>query len=151
MGAPEAVLASRLRSVYSRDVEDTVYALFGYAGGASGQLEANWSDESYRKMTTTLAVYGTKGKILADRQECQVFLKAGEGFEDYSEGWTTRYITDLQAPTAYYLRGEEYSSQIDDFMRSVKTRDPLGENSFESATATDEVIERILRCNESKG
>jgi predicted dehydrogenase len=151
MGPPTSVLGARLRPVFSRDVEDTVHALFEYDGGASGRLHADWSDESYRKMTTSITVHGTKGKIVADRQECQVYLKSGETFEDYAEGWTTRYITDLQGPTSYYLRGEEYSTQIDDFVRNVRARDPRGENSFESAAATDHVIAQILACGTRKG
>ena len=84
--------------MYSEHVEDTVHALFGYANGASGQLETNWCDESVRKMSTSITVYGALGKITADRQECQVFLKPGHSFENYEEGWTIKYITDLQDP-----------------------------------------------------
>src|SRR5205823_1263100 len=67
VGPPERVLGAHLRRIYSKDVEDAVYATFRYPGGASGQLETNWSDNSYRKMSTTMAVYGTRGKIVADR------------------------------------------------------------------------------------
>ena len=35
----------------------------------------NWSDESYRKMTTRVTVWGTAGRIYADRQECQAYLR----------------------------------------------------------------------------
>ena len=151
VGPPSEVRGARLRSVFSKDVEDTVHAIFGYESGASGHLEANWSDESYRKMTTTITVYGTKGKIHADRQECQVFLRAGERFENYDEGWTTRYITDLQTGSpSYYLRGEEYSHQIDDFISAVRSRDAGGQNTFEGAAQVDEVIERIIRADDAK-
>lgn len=144
VGPPKSVLASRLTSIYSKDVEDAAYALFDYAAGFSGQLETNWSDETYRKMSTTIAVYGSQGKILADRQECQVFLKKGASFEKYEEGWTTRYITDLQEPVNFYLRGEEYSAQADAFVKAVIERNPRPENSFESAYATDWTIDQVL-------
>ena len=65
VGPPEEVMAAHLRSIYSKDVEDAVFALFRYPGGASGYLETNWSDETYRKMSTTIVVSGTKGKIIA--------------------------------------------------------------------------------------
>lgn len=144
VGPPKSVVGARLHNIYSKDVEDAVYALFDYAGGFSGQLETNWSDETHRKMSTTIAVYGSHGKILADRQELQVFLKKGASFEQYPEGWTTRYITDLQAPVSYYLRGEEYSAQVDAFVEAVDKRNPHPQNSFESAYATDWTIDRII-------
>ena len=46
-------------------------------GGASGILETNWSDETYRKMSTTVTVHGTKGKLVVDRQELKVYLREG--------------------------------------------------------------------------
>lgn len=145
MGAPEDVLAATLTQIYSDDVEDAVHALFRYADGATGALETNWSDSSVRKMSTTITVYGTHGKIYADRQECRVFLKDGHRFEGYEPGWTVRYITELQAPVNYYLRGEEYSAQIDAFVDAVQRRDYGPQNSFTSAATTDAVIELIAR------
>jgi len=145
-GPPERVLSAHLRSIFSKDVEDAVYATFLYPGGASGQLETNWSDDTHRKMSTTITVYGTKGKIVADRQECRVYLRQGAEFETYPAGWTIRYITDLQAPVAFYLRGEEYSAQIDAFMDAVDTGTATHENSFASAFETDRVIDLIMKA-----
>lgn len=142
-GPPEKVLGAHLRSVFSADVEDAVYSTFRYPGGASGQLETNWSDDTHRKMSTTIAVYGTKGKIVADRQECRIHLRAGAEFEGYPAGWTTRYITDVQPPVAFYLRGEEYSAQIDAFVAAVEHGLLQHENSFASACDTDRVIAMI--------
>jgi predicted dehydrogenase len=142
-GPPEQVLGAHLRSIFSSDVEDAVYATFRYKSGASGQLETNWSDDTYRKMSTTIVVYGTKGKIVADRQECRIYLRQGAEFEQYPAGWTTRYITDLQAPVWFYLRGEEYSAQLDSFVDAAERGTAEHENSFASASETDRVIERI--------
>jgi scyllo-inositol 2-dehydrogenase (NADP+) len=143
VGASHDVIGARLGAVYSDGVEDTVHALFVYASGASGALQTDWSDESYRKMSTSVVVHGTAGRIVADRQECQVYLKPGNRFETYDEGWTVRYITDLQPPVGYYLRGEEYSTQVDTFVRSVHQGEAVPEVSFRSAYATDWVVDRI--------
>jgi predicted dehydrogenase len=148
VGPPERVSAAHLRSVYSRDVEDAVYASFLYPGGASGQLETNWSDTSTRKMSTTVVVYGTEGKIAVDRQECKVYLRQGAGFEQYPSGWTTRYITELQPPVSFYLRGEEYSAQIDAFLDAVERGTAEHENSFQSAAETDRVVDWILKAGQ---
>ncbi len=152
VGPPDRVLGAHLRRIHSRDVEDAVYATLGYPGGASGQVETNWSDDSYRKMSTTVGVYGTRGKIVADRQECKVYLRPGAGeFERYGAGWTIRYITDLQAPVAYYLRGEEYSAQIDTFLEAVECGTAEHENSFASAYETDRVIDMIAKAAQGAG
>jgi predicted dehydrogenase len=151
VGPPERVLGAHLRRIHSRDVEDAVYATFRYPGGASGQLETNWSDDSYRKMSTGVAVYGTRGKIVADRQECRVYLGPGAEFDRYPAGWTIRYITDLQAPVAYYLRGEEYSAQIDTFVDAVGRGTAEHENSFASACETDRVIDMIAKAAQGDG
>ncbi len=146
VGPPERVLGAHLRRIYSADVEDAVYATFRYPGGASGQLEANWSDDTHRKMSTTITVYGTKGKIVVDRQECKVYLRQGAEFERYTAGWTIRYITDLQEPVAYYLRGEEYTAQIDAFVDAVEAGAADQENSFASAFETDRVIDLVMQA-----
>jgi scyllo-inositol 2-dehydrogenase (NADP+) len=141
VGPPETVACAHLRSIYSKDVEDAVYAQLRYPGGASGQLETNWSDDTHRKMSTTLVVNGTAGKLVVDRQELRVHLRAD--FETYAAGWTIRYITDLQPPVAFYLRGEEYSAQIDAFISAAERGTSDHENSFASASQTDHVIELI--------
>lgn len=149
VGPPEEVLSAKLRSIYSQDVEDAVYALFRYPGGANGYLETNWSDETYRKMSTTIVVQGTKGKIVADRQECKVYLRADAAFESYPAGWTVRYITDLQAPVSFYLRGEEYSAQVEAFLAAVNHGEAKQENSFASAYETDRIIDLVMKAGQA--
>ena len=147
-GRPSEVTAAQLSSIYSTQVEDAVHALLRYPSGATGSLETNWSDSSYRKMTTTITIYGSEGKIFADRQECRLYLRDGVSFETFSPGWTVRYITDLQAPVDFYLRGEEYSAQIDAFARASRQRDTTAENSFASAADTDWVVSQILAAQD---
>ena len=55
-----------------------------------------------------------------------------------------RYTTDLSDEVWFYLRGEEYSAQIDYFAESVRTRRLDGENSFASALETDRVVAMML-------
>jgi predicted dehydrogenase len=86
VGPPAEVRGATLQTIFSQDVEDAVSAVFAYPGGASGILETNWSDETYRKMSTTVTVHGTKGKLVVDRQELKVYLREGAEFERYVEG-----------------------------------------------------------------
>jgi hypothetical protein len=50
-----------------------------------------------------------------------------------------RYTTDLTDEVWYYLRGEEYSAQIDYFVRSIQQGRTDGSNTFRSALAADRV------------
>jgi predicted dehydrogenase len=150
VGRPTAVSGTSLGKVFSRDVEDEVYATLHFPDGASGQLAVNWSDPSYRRMTTRVSVWGSNGRITADRQECQIYLREqAEGVPDVGPGWTVRYTTELTEPVWFYLRGEEYSAQIDRFVQDVKLRRTDGVNSFTSALAADRVVEMLLRDAES--
>jgi predicted dehydrogenase len=141
---PHAVGGVIVNRLFSRDVEDEIYCTMRFPGGASGQLSVNWSDESYRKMSTRLTVWGKNGRLNADRQECQVFLREPHPARpDLPKGWSVRYTTELTDEVWYYLRGEEYSAQIDHFVQRVAERRLDGVNTFASAVATDRVVAMI--------
>lgn len=144
-GVPASVSGVVRHGVFSRDVEDEVYCSLHYASGASGQLCVNWSDESFRKMSTKVSVWGTNGRITADRQECQIYLReAHPDLPNTPAGWTVRNTTELSQEVWFYLRGEEYSAQIDYFVKSIEQRRTDGENNFMSALQTDRVVAMIL-------
>lgn len=144
IGPPDEVSGTVLKNIYSRDVEDAVYATLLYDNGISGQLSVNWSDETYRKMLTQIEVYGTKGKVIADRQECKIYLRDGDRFGELTAGWNILYTTDLTKPVGFYLRGEEYSAQLDYFVESIKKNSTDNVNSFASALQTDITIDRLI-------
>ncbi len=149
LGEPSGVGGTVLGKVFSADTEDEVYSSLFYPGGTTAQLSVNWSDESYRKMTTKVTLWGSKGRITVDRQECQVFLRDTATPPDgYRHGWNVRYTTELTPPVWFYVRGEEYSAELDYFVRSVADTLPQGEttglNSFGSAAVTDQVIEQMI-------
>jgi scyllo-inositol 2-dehydrogenase (NADP+) len=143
--APKKIRSAQLQSIFSSSIEDAVYATMDYPSGATGLLEANWSDQAYRKMSTTITAYGTKGKIVTDRQELRIFLTPGSTFEKLVDGWTTKYITELQKPVNFYMRGEEYSSQLDQFIDAIQGRTLNVESTFATAADTDLVIENIAK------
>jgi len=147
VGAPDAVGGSVLNKLFSRDVEDEVYSTFYYGNGMTAQVAANWSDDSYRKITAKVTVWGTKGRITGDRQELQIYLcDAGNPSYGLNKGWNVRYTTELTKDVWFYLRGEEYSAQIDHFLQCIKING-WGENisPFASAARTDDVLAMILR------
>lgn len=144
IGRPVKVNGALLKSVYSKGVEDAVYSLLTLENQLSGTLLVNWSDETYRKMSTSLILQGKKGKIICDATELKIFLKEDDPVEGLEKGWTIKYITDLAIPVNYYLRGEEYSAQIDHFVERIQESKKLGINTFEQGLYTDKVIEMII-------
>lgn len=143
LGAPQAVSGSQLTSIFSAQIDDAVASTLHYENGTA-QIISNWSDESQRKMTTKLTLWGPHGRIYADRQEIQVYLRDTAPIpEGYRAGWNVRYTTELSEAPWFYLRGEEYSAQLDNFVRRVSGELSEAENDFASAAVTDRVIAMI--------
>jgi len=135
VGRPASVSGTVLNSVFSRDVDDEIYADFEFTEGFSGQLATNWSDESFRKMSVNVSIWGTNGRLNVDRQALQVYLRSlPRALDAYAPGWNERYTTELTPPVWFYMRGEEYSAQINHFSQCVKS----GENPMSNfRTASD--------------
>jgi predicted dehydrogenase len=139
----KAVKGSLLKSVYSKSVEDAVYSLLELESGLSGVLSVNWSEDTYRKMSTSITVIGTKGKIVSDANELKVYFREDNCPVGYTKGWNVKYITELTQEVDFYLRGEEYSAQIDYFVKAVAGKVPNTINTFKSAWYTDRAIAYI--------
>ncbi len=146
LGTPIGVGGSMLNKIFSKDTDDEVLTTLYYEGERSAQISVNWSDESYRKMTTKITMWGTQGRIYADRQECQVYLRDGAHIPvGYQRGWNVRYTTDLTEPVWFYLRGEEYSAQLAYFINCIEEKRGADNiNSFETAALTDSVMAMII-------
>lgn len=145
IGKPVKASGTLLKSIYSKGVEDAVYTNLVLENGLSGQLSVNWSDDTFRKMFTSLTVIGKMGKIICDATELKIYLKQDAPEEKMTKGWNIRYITDLCIPVNFYLRGEEYSAQIDYFIDHVKNNKIPEINSFLTGHYTDQVIDLIFK------
>ena len=149
IGPPVAVSGTVLNSVFSSDVDDEIYSTLQFSERFFGQLATNWSDESYRKMSVRLNFWGTGGRINVDRQEIQIYLRnVPQTAEGFTKGWNVRYTTELTRPVWFYVRGEEYSAQIDHFVQCIETgATPL--STFRSASDTV-LIAAMLRQDAEK-
>lgn len=145
LGEPSGVGGTVLNKIFSKEIDDEVVSTLYFEGGQTAQLSVNWSDESQRKMTTRITIWGTAGRIFADRQECQVFLRdTATPPAGYTEGWNVKYTTDLTEPVQFYVRGEEYSAQLESFVSRIQSRSTEGVNNFASAAATDRAIALLI-------
>lgn len=144
-GRPHTVSGTVLGHVFSAETEDEVFTTLKWSSGISGQLSVSWSDESQRKMTTRISIWGTNGKIYADRQEIQVYLReTATPPEGYGAGWTVRYTTELTDEVDFYVRGEEYSAQLDAWVRRIGGENLSDSADFSQAAVTDEALFAII-------
>jgi scyllo-inositol 2-dehydrogenase (NADP+) len=143
-GRPTSVSGTVLGRVFSAETEDEVFTTLKWPGGVSGQLSVSWSDESHRKMTTRVSIWGTNGKIYVDRQELQVYLRDETlAPAEYGNGWTVRYTTELTPEVDFYVRGEEYSAQLGTWVKRIANNEVSGTSDFTESSISDEVLSAI--------
>jgi predicted dehydrogenase len=144
-GAPLSTRGTVLGRIFSRETEDEVYGTLDFPNQVSARVAVNWSDASFRKMTIRLTVTGTQGRLEVDRQELQLFRRGAVPYNRrYGSGWTRSNATELTDTTWFYLRGEEYSAQIDHFVRRILDPRLPPVNDFVSAAETDRTIAMMI-------
>ncbi len=85
-GRPVNAKGTLRKMIYSKNVEDAVYSMLTLESGLTGVLSVNWSDETYRKMSTSLTLIGKKGKIICDATEIKIYLKEANPKEKTGQG-----------------------------------------------------------------
>jgi len=151
IGKPDRVTGTSLTSIFSKNVEDAINATFLYKNGISGTINVNWSDESYRKPTNKIEIFGSQGKILADQHGIKIFIKHSSPENNLREGWNTIYITDVFKPVPFYVRGNEFTSQLYHFIDCIMDKEIKNKCTFSDATETLEVIDAIFNDYELNG
>ena len=148
VGPPKSVIAGSLQTLVSKGVDDCVDALFAY-DGFRGTMHVNWSDASCRKPGYRICIDTSGGRILADQHAYKVFQGVSEGRP--VNLWSTVYITDIAQPVRLYIRGNEYTRQLDYFIESILQNRTKGISGFESGMETDRVIEEIRMADAEVG
>ena len=142
-GPTEEVSGSILKYIYSANVEDAVYTMLKHKNGTCGNIMVNWSDESYRRPFNRIEIFGTKGKIIADRQEYRLYLREVDNNSHFEKGWNIHYLPELEKGVRYSLRGSEFTNQLDHFFECIKKKKKETACTFADALRTDFVIEKI--------
>jgi hypothetical protein len=86
-----------------------------------------------------------KEKFICDATELKIYFKEADCPAPYTKGWNIKHINDFAEEVDFYLRGEEYSAQVDYFIKATKGKVPNNKNTFESAWLTDNVIDKIKK------
>ena len=140
---PDSVSGSVLQSIYSSEVEDLVSSTFIYNKGFSGTVLSNWSDDSVRKPTNIVKITGTGGKIVADKHAYKLYLKQADPNNGFDAGWNTRYITDFAKSVRFYVRGNEFTRQLDYFIDCIEGKVTENAASFAEGLKVDILMAEI--------
>jgi len=143
VGVPTRVMGSAFQNVYSSHVEDIVFSTLVYDNNCYGNVFVNWSDSSYRRPTLNIVILGEKGKIIADSHCLKIFSSEPDEKHKLKKGWNTKYITDFAKGVRIYVRGNEFTTQLDYFINCIKNKTMKNLSSFEEALKTDIIIEKI--------
>lgn len=130
-------------SIFSNEVDDAVYGSLYLANGLKGQISVNWSDDTVRKMTTSIKIEGDGGKLEADATTLKIYVKEDKPKYGLEKGWNFKYITDVTPLVDFNLRGEEYTAETQAFINSIETGKVDERNSFETALQTDYIIKKM--------
>ena len=151
VGEPKGVTGTILQNIYSEGVEDLVKTNFIYDDHLNGTLFVNWCDASCRKPMYRLELYGGNGKIIADLHAFKVFFNNEPDNDPYKKGWNIRYITEFFKPVRFYVRGLEFTRQLDYFIQGITTKRKENVCSFKEGLGADIVMEKITLDASEKG
>ena len=143
IGVPDFVAGSILNKVYSKTVDDIFSSTLIYNNGITGTIYANWCDPSYRKPSNKLEIFGKEGKLLVDQHDLKIFLKEPQKQYDLKKGWNTVYITDIFHSVPFYVRGNEFSSQLYHFIDCINDKSIKPFCSFRDASQTQRILNLI--------
>ena len=134
---------TQMPSIFSNEVDDAVYGSLYLANGLKGQISVNWSDDTVRKMTTSIKIEGDGGKLEADATTLKIYVKEDKPKYGLNKGWNFKYIRDVTPLVDFNLRGEEYTAETQAFINSIVTGKVDERNSFETALQTDYIIKKM--------
>lgn len=137
--------------VHSQRADDRMTASWVHVSGTAGRLELDWCDTARRKSVIEFDVMFQHAHVTLDNSTLNI--------DHLAPGWTgapgeLQALQSIAPPTvSFYLRGEEYSLQLEDFLgRSLQRK--FGATPFEGAAmpalladglAVDQLIEEIAR------
>jgi scyllo-inositol 2-dehydrogenase (NADP+) len=105
---------------YSTRADDSITVGWKHTSGAQGNLNLDWCDSTQRKSLIAFEVKFEYGTVFANNSEILVDL-ANDAVLD-ADLREQLFAKSLPFPVNYYLRGEEYSLQLELFLERALNR-----------------------------
>jgi predicted dehydrogenase len=146
-GNVESIQQATARKVYSVKADDAIDIAWTHASGCQGEVCLDWCDASKRKAAIDFVVTFERGRVESTNSELTVYATDGEVIPGPVKA---QLYAPLQPPSViYYLRGEEFSLQLEIFVKATRS-DPALEvkhlPSEAAATLADGLeVDRLIR------
>ena len=75
----------------------------------------------------------------------KIYLKQDDHDNGFQKGWNTRYITDFAKSVRFYVRGNEFTRQLDYFVDCIEQERKENFSSFAEALKTDIIMDQIRK------
>lgn len=151
-GEVHALESAAFGTRYSSRADDSVDVTWRHTCGTVGTLRLDWCDTRYRKSYTAFDVRFEGGQVHANTAEIQVQPSAHAGL-------SAKQLTELMAPVLpfpvnFYLRGEEYSLQLELFLERVLGRRVLRadiDRDMAADLSDGQAVDQLIRNIAHKG
>ena len=140
-GDVQSIHEATPRYVFSVKGDDAMDVSWIHTSGCLGDMCLDWCDATRRKAAIDFVVEFENGRIEATNSEVNVFLK--DNVELSAEIRKQLFAPLLPPPVLYYLRGEEFSLQLEIFLRAATGRGefPGGELPSKAAATLQDGLE----------
>lgn len=109
-----------IQRVFSTEADDGVNISWNHSSGCTGHLILDWCDTSMRKASIAFEVQFERGSVRADNLDVDVTLAEGSSIRPELK---ERLLAPVMPhPVSYYLRGEEFSLQLEVFLERISRR-----------------------------
>ena len=134
-GKPSSTYCLEKKELFQDGVVDKFIAELVYNEEFKLQVNCNWADSTVRKAGIEIEICTKNEIIWTDGQLLHVRGAKEESFT----------IKDLNTNVSYYLRGEEFQNQLDEFVTQIST-ESLDFEGAEDASFCDKIISELHEC-----
>lgn len=119
-GNVKQIESSSVQRTFSTAADDAVDIAWVHSSGCVGQLSLDWCDASKRKSLISFEVKFERGIVVANNADVSVEVDIGVVLPP--DQHALLFAPVLPHPVSYYLRGEEYTLQLEVFLERVLSR-----------------------------
>ena len=150
-GSVDQVSDVRMTHVFCTHADDRINFSWSHHNGSAGKMEIDWCDTTRRKSVMEFRVKFEHAEVRVDNSAVEIIWNEGCTIADDKR-------LEIDAPirpsnVAYYLRGEEFSLELEEFLgtcigRRLSVDDSLPEDTtarLEDGCEVDRLIDEIAR------
>ena len=150
-GAVDVVSGVRLTKVFCADADDRIDFSWSHLNGIRGNVEIDWCDTSKRKSVVEFKVKFEHAEVRVDNSTVEITWNNGCTMPENKRQEIDSPIRPSNV--AYYLRGEEFSLELEEFLgtcvgRRLSVDDTLPDDTtarIEDGCEVDRLIDVIAR------